>query len=186
VITTIKADMGHKHTKADILEGSLRVAFDDGLSQLTFGRVAGRLGISDRIVVYYFPSKDDLIGDVLMAMGTRLQATLIPAFSAPAADHLELVRAAWPVLATPDADPVFALFFEAIGLAASGREPYRSMVPPLVEAWIDWAAEFVGGRRARRRAEAEAAIALLDGLLLLRQLAGPAAADRAARRLGVR
>jgi AcrR family transcriptional regulator len=176
--------MGHKHTKADILEGALAAAFDDGLSQLTFGRVAKRLGINDRTVVYYFPTKDDLIGEVLHAMGAELQATLAPAFSTPAADHLELLRTAWPILAQPEADPVFALFFEAGGLAATGREPFRSLVPQLFDAWIEWAAAFIHGTRPRRRAEAEAAIALLDGLLLLRQLTGPEVADRAARRIG--
>ncbi len=176
--------MGHKHSKAEILDGALAAAFDDGLSQLTFGRIAKRLGISDRIVVYYFPTKDDLIGEVLHAMGAQLQETLAPTFSTPAADHLDLVRAAWPVLARADADAVFALFFEAGGLAAIGREPYRGLIPQLVEAWIEWAAAFIRGTKARRRAEAEAAIAVLDGLLLLRQLAGPEAADRAARTLG--
>jgi hypothetical protein len=117
-------------------------------------------------------------------MGAELQATLAPTFSTPAADHLELLRTAWPVLAKPEADPVFALFFEAGGLAATGREPFRSLVPQLVEAWIEWAALFIRGSRRYRRSEAEAAIAALDGLLLLRQLAGPEVADRAARRIG--
>jgi AcrR family transcriptional regulator len=175
--------MGYRHTKDDILEGALAAVFDDGLSQLTFGRLAKRLGISDRIVVYYFPTKDDLIGEVLVVLGGRLQATLAPTFTTPVADHLGLVRTAWPVLAQAEADPVFALFFEAGGQAAIGREPYRSLVPQLVEAWITWAAAFIQGPPARRRAEAEAAIAMLDGLLLLRQLAGPEAADRAARKI---
>jgi AcrR family transcriptional regulator len=175
--------MGHKHTKAEILEGAVAEAFAEGLSRLTFGRVAKRLGISDRIVVYYFPTKDDLIAEVLVALGVELQATLAPAFTVPCADHVELLQRAWPVLARPEADPVFALFFEAGGLAATGRQPFGSLVPQLVEAWIEWAAAFIGGPRPRRRAEAEAAIATLDGLLLLRQLAGPAVADRAARRI---
>ena len=175
--------MGHKHSKADILEGALAAAFEDGLSQLTFGRLAKRLGISDRIVVYYFPSKDDLIGEVLLAMGLQLQATLAPTFTAPVADHIALLRTAWPILARPDADPVFALFFEAGGLAATGLEPFASLVPPLVEAWIEWAASFIGGTKAKRRAEAEAAIAMLDGLLLIRQIGGPELADRAVRLL---
>jgi AcrR family transcriptional regulator len=177
--------MGHRHTKEEILVGALAAAFDDGLSRLTFGRVAKQLDISDRIVVYYFPTKDDLIGEVLYAMGTELQETLAPTFSSPAADYLELLRAAWPILAQPDADPVFALFFEATGLAATGLEPYRTLVPQLFAMWTEWAAEFVRGTPARRRTEAETAVAVLDGLLLLRRLAGPDAANRAAKRLGV-
>lgn len=178
--------MGHKHTKADILDGALEAALDEGLSQLTFGRLAKRLGISDRVIVYYFPSKDDLISEVIVAFGEQLLLTLEGVFDEPVADHLALMRAGWPVLAVERADPVFALFFEANGLAAAGRDPYRSLVPTLVEMWIDWAAGYVEGTPKQRRIEAETAIAMLDGLLLLRQLAGPGAADRAARRLGIR
>jgi AcrR family transcriptional regulator len=177
--------VGHKHTKAEILEGALAAAFDDGLSQLTFGRLAKRLGISDRIVVYYFPTKADLISEVILAMGARLQETLAPVLTRRVTDHLELISAVWPVIATPDADAVFALFFEANGLATSGREPYRTLVPTLVELWIAWAAGFIDGPPEDQRTEAETAIALIDGLLLLRLLAGPESAERAARRIGV-
>ncbi len=177
--------MGHKHSRDEILAGALEAVFDDGLSQLTFGRLAKRLGISDRIIVYYFPSKDDLITEVMAAVGVRLQQTLADAFVAPAADHLALARTAWPVLARPDADPIFSLFFEANGLAAARRDPYQRVMTQLIEAWIEWLTTFFDGTPAARRAESEAAIALIDGLLLLRQLAGPDAADRAARHLGV-
>ncbi len=178
--------MGHKHSQDEIREAALAAALEDGLSQLSFGRVAKRLGIADRTVVYYFPTKDALIEAVLLSLGAQVQATLADAYTEPAADHLELVRTAWPILAAPESDRVFALFFEANGLAAAGREPYRRIVPLLVSAWIDWASGFVEGRPARRRAEAETAIALIDGLVLLRLLAGPEAGDRAAKRLGVR
>lgn len=178
--------MGPKYTKEQILDGALAAAIDEGLSQLTFGRLARRLGINDRIVVYYFPTKDDLVTEVITSVGLQLQATLAQAFAKPAADHLDLARKAWPILARSNVDPVFALFFEATGLAIAGREPYRSLLPQLVEAWIEWAAALIEGPPATRRAEAEAAVSLVDGLLLLRQIAGPDQANRAARRLGVR
>jgi len=177
--------VGHKHSRDEILGGALAVAFADGLSQVTFGRVAKHLGISDRVVVYYFPTKDDLVGDVLVGLGARLQETLAPTLGTSFAGHRALVRAVWPVLARPDADEVFALFFEATGLAAAGRSPFQELVPQLVAGWTAWAAELLRGPPERRRAEAEAAVALLDGLLLLRQMGGAEAADGAARRLGV-
>jgi len=65
-----------------------------------------------------------------------------------------------------DLDPVFALFLEANGLAASGRVPYHALVPQLVEAWITWAAEYLRGTSTQRRTEA-------------------AASDRAAKRIGL-
>jgi AcrR family transcriptional regulator len=177
--------MGHRHTKEEILAGALAAAVDEGLSQLTFGRLAKRLNINDRTIVYYFPTKDDLIGEVIVAMGMKLQTALAKAFAKPAGDHLELARAAWPFLARPEADPIFALFFEANGMAAAGIAPYDTLVPQLTMAWIEWMAAFLTGNAKRRRSEAEAALAIIDGLLLLRQLAGAATANRAATRLGI-
>jgi len=177
--------MGYRHTKQDILDASLAAALDDGLSQLTFGRLAARLGINDRTVVYYFPTKQDLVAEVVMSMGVQLQVMLGQAFAEPAENHLELARKAWPALAHAEADPIFALFFEANGLAAARRTPYSTLIPQLIDAWTDWVMTFLTGTARQRRAEAEAAIALIDGLLLLRQLAGAAAAARAAERLGV-
>ena len=177
--------MGHKHTKEEILAGALATAFDGGLSQLTFGRVSKSLGINDRTVVYYFPTKDDLISEVLVSMALQLQQSLARAFGAPQHDHIALLRAAWPILAQPAVDPVFALFFEANGLAAAGLEPFKTVVPQLVEAWIVWVSALIEGKAKYRRIEAETSIAVVDGLLLLRQLAGPASANRAARRLGI-
>jgi len=177
--------MGPKHTREQMLAGALDVAFDEGLSRLTFGSVAARAGVSDRTVVYYLPTKDDLITQVLVEVGSRLQAVLAVAFTGPATDHLELARQAWPVLTRSEFDSVFALYFEAIGFAAAGREPYRTLVAQLVDAWATWLTEFLTGTPAARRTEAESAITLIDGLLLLRQISGPASSVRVARRLGV-
>jgi AcrR family transcriptional regulator len=177
--------MGHKHTREEILAAALETALDEGLSQLSFGRVARRLGIPDRTVVYYFPTKVDLIGEVIGAMGARLMVQLAEAFREKSSDHRALAARAWPVLATAESDRIFALFFEANGLAAVGRPPYDRLIPELVAGWITWAAGFIEGDAATRQREAETAIAVIDGLLLMRLLAGPEAASRAAKNLGI-
>lgn len=177
--------MGHKYTKNDILAGALDTVLTHGLSRLTYGRVAQHLGTSDRVVAYYFPTTGDLAREVLTAVGAELQATLASCVSVPVPDHIELLAAVWSTLADDRVDPIFALFFEASGLAMADREPYATLVPQLVEAWISWATTLIEGRGDHPRTEAETAIAVIDGLLLLRQLGGRAAADRAARRLGV-
>ncbi len=172
-----------KHTKGDLLAAALEVARRDGLNQLSFGRVATQAGTNDRTVVYYFPSKDALVTEVLTELSASLVTRLADIGTTAVPDARGLLLAAWPVLAHPDADEVFALFFQATGLAAAKAAPYDRLVPALVSAWLDWAQKRIDGPPAHRRAEAEAAVALLDGLLLLRQVLGAQAADRAAERI---
>lgn len=172
-----------KHSKADLLGAAQAVARSDGLRQLSFGRVAQQAGTNDRTVVYYFPTKEALVTEVVLAMSAELEQRLSVVPLAELAGHRNLLRSAWPALAHPDADPVFAMFFEASGLAAAGVAPYATIVPALVAAWLDWAEARLAGAPAQRRVEAEAAVAVIDGLLLFRQLMGSEAADRAAAQL---
>lgn len=178
--------MGHKYTREQILEGAVQVALDDGIGSLTFGRLAKRLGTSDRVIVYYFPSKATLVADVLTEIGNRLQLVLARAFTGPAAGHQQMAKAAYGVLAREDSDAIFAVYFEACGLAAAGAAPFRELATALFDGWVGWMSGFFRGNPEKRRSEAEATLALVDGLLLMRQLAGPQAADRAAKALGLR
>ena len=50
----------------------MHVVLAEGVSALSYGRVAKELGISDRMVVYYFPAKADLISAVIVAIGGEL------------------------------------------------------------------------------------------------------------------
>lgn len=182
--TTVKTVV--KHARGELLAAALDVAREHGLRQLSFGRVAKRAGTNDRTVVYYFPSKELLVSEVLLAMSRELESRLSAVGEERLHDHRDLLEVAWPVLAHPDADAVFALFFEASGLAAARVAPYETIVPALVSAWLDWAETRLSGTPTSRRSEAEAAVALIDGLLLFRQVMGAEAADRAARRLARR
>ncbi len=178
--------MGHKYTREQILESAVQVALDDGIGSLTFGRLAKRLGTSDRVIVYYFPNKATLVTDVLTEIGSRLQFVLARAFTGPAAGHQQMAKAAYGVLANEDSDAIFAVYFEACGLAAAGAKPFQELAAALFGGWVEWMSGFFSGNPQKRQSEAEATLALIDGLLLMRQLAGPQAADRAAKALGLR
>jgi AcrR family transcriptional regulator len=178
--------VGYRHSSDEILSAAVAVALEGGMASLTFAKVAARLGISDRMVVYYFPSKPDLVLAVAQALGRDLEALLEQAFGAGRRSPSELLRRAWPVLTTEEADRVFAVYFEIVGLASAGVAPYDLLAPALVEGWVAWVAPRMAGRTAEvRRRQALAAVAQLDGLLLVRRLLGPAAADAAAKEAGV-
>jgi hypothetical protein len=178
--------MGYRHSADEILREAAAVGFEHGLTGITFARVAERLGISDRMVVYYFPTKNDLITAVVGHLGRELQVLLEGAFGSEPLDPHELMRRAWPVLSSSAADPIFRLFLELIGMAGTRREPYGQLAPMLLEQWVSWLESRVAGHTAaQRRRAATAVIAQVDGLLMVRSLLGPAAARGAAAELGL-
>lgn len=179
--------MGYRHSQEEILAAAIAVALDTGMGGLTFSKVGDRLGISDRTVVYYFANKAELVSAVVAAVGANLVSVLEEAFGAEPQTQPELVSRSWPVLTTPEADRVFRLYFEIVGLASARQAPYDELAEVLVEAWVEWLTPRLTGSSLQiRRRRALATLAQIDGLLLLRLIAGPEAADAAARESGVR
>lgn len=177
--------MGYRHSRDDILHAAVQVVLDAGLVGLTFGSVSRRLGIADRTVVYYFPTKDDLVSAVLLRTTAELQELLASALGSRASQSVLLQRS-WSALSGSAGDAALRVHFECVGLAAQGREPYRSIAEQLVTAWTGWIADRLTGDPGTRADRACALVATLDGLLLVRAVGGERQAEAAARGLGLR
>lgn len=169
-----------------MLSAAVELARAEGLGSVSFGRVAKMLGTNDRTVVYYFPTKADLMSAVMTALGAELQDVLGQAFGTQPLPPRDLLARAWPILGRSETQPLFAVFFEIIGQAAVRQAPYDVLAPTLLEQWLVWLEPRLDiPDPTQRRAQALALLAQLDGLLLVRTVAGAAAADQAATALGI-
>ena len=178
--------MGTKHDEQSFLDAAVELALEEGLAALTFGRLARRVGVADRTIVYYFPTKGDLLERVLGELGGRLIGALEEAFGSDRRPIADLLRTAYPLLVTDDTDPVFALWFELVGRAAAGDEPHRTLAHQMTAVWVAWLAERIdvgdltGDAAVTASHESAAALmAQIDGALMLHHL-GHADAARAA------
>jgi AcrR family transcriptional regulator len=178
--------MGYRHDRNELLAVAMDIALTEGVSAVNFGRVAKKLGISDRMVVYYFPNKTDLINTVVFEIGLQLQTMLESAFGPEPLEPLELMRRAWPVLSTDAVTPMFDGFFEIIGLASVGKSPYNDLAPLLLNGWIEWLVPRVKSTDpVQQRAIAASVVAQLDGLLMVRRISGANVALLAAQAMGI-
>ena len=178
--------VGYRHNREDILAGAIAFVREEGLLALSFGRLAKFVGIADRTIVYYFPTKDELIADVLASLAASLQTLLESALGEERLTMAAAVARTWAAMTTKDADAVFAIYVQAIGAAAGGVAPYYEAVPLIFAGWIDWMTpRMAAPTLAQRRSAATGAVAQIDGLLLVRHIGGAALGRQAARALGV-
>ena len=76
---------------AKIEAGKLELEYRPFQLNLLVEDIAERIGVTKGTVYVYFPTKDDLVSEVILAMGIQLQHTLAAAFSGRAPDHLVAV-----------------------------------------------------------------------------------------------
>jgi AcrR family transcriptional regulator len=169
--------------RAELAERALTYVLEHGLIGLSLRPLAAALGTSDRMLIYHFGSKEQLVRDVLQVAQQRLAGSLNP----PGADVrslADLVRQLWAALNVPEAAQVTRLYLEVCVLAAQEPDRWRGVPEQLRGPWKPpLVAGLVAFGIAPERAPALADLILdtLDGLSLDRLVAtDPARVDAAA------
>jgi len=121
--------------RADLLERITDYVAANGLSDLSLRPLADAVESSPRVLLYYFASKEDLIGEVLAQLRGR-QRDVFAGLPRNAATYADTVRAAWKLMSAPEHEHVFRLFFEVYGLALQDRERYADFLRGAVDDWI--------------------------------------------------
>ncbi len=109
-------------------------ALAHGLIGLSLRPLAAELGTSDRMLLYHFGTKDDLVAALLRESNDRAVAGLsaLP----PSTDLRAAVHDLWSAVRWPELEPCTRLYIEAAALGLLGREPYATVVREANERWL--------------------------------------------------
>ncbi len=140
---------------------------EHGLVGLSLRPLAAELGTSDRMLLYHFANKDDLVATVLRVSNDRSVAEIraLP----PSVDVRSAVLDLWAAVTSPRLDRCQRMYVEAAALGLFGREPYATVVREANQTWIAAVADHLVASGAPRD-RAGRAVALLDAALMGFQL----------------
>jgi AcrR family transcriptional regulator len=159
----------------------------NGLAGSSLRPLARAAGTSDRMLLYYFADKDELLAVTLERVAVRLAGLLDAAL--PAGTRLApdlLLGAIWSGMTSPAMQPFLRVWLELAAGSARGDEPHRAIAGQIAELFHGWIADRVDGPDDTRAATASFLFVALEGAMLIdalgrRDLADAGIADAISR-----
>lgn len=147
----------------ELTEAATDYALAHGLIGLSLRPLAAELGTSDRMLIYHFGSKDDLVAAVLDASNRRSVAfiTAMPS----ATSRRQAVLDLWSTYAEHEQlRRCQRIYVEAAALGLFGREPYASSIRDSNTVWVAAVASYLE-RSGVPSAETTRLVRLVDATL---------------------
>jgi AcrR family transcriptional regulator len=170
--------------RQQLAEGATDYVLEHGLLGLSLRPLAAALGTSDRMLLYHFRDKDDLVATILRTSNDRSVRALRAL--RPSVDVRRAVLDLWRTVNSPEQSQCQRLYVQAAALGVLGTEPYTSVVTEANELWIHTLANHLGASGVPTGA-AHRAATLVDatfmGLQLDQQVDGGQASRRGVRDL---
>ena len=167
---------GHPLTKSeerrsDILERLADHVLAEGLSASSLRALAKAANTSDRMLLYYFKDKDEIITATLGVIGDRLESILTQRTSSRPLPLEQLKPRLLKIVQDDALWPYMRMWLEISAFAAQGDAFYRSVGRHLGEQFLDWGArQLESGTPRNRKADAAALLLTIEGVLLLKSV----------------
>ena len=120
--------------REQLVELATDYVLEHGLIGLSLRPLAAEIGTSDRMLLYHFADKDDLIAAVLKACTDRSVVELRALPRSP--DVRRAVHALWAAMSSDQLNRCQRVYVEAAALGLFGREPYVGVVRESNRHWI--------------------------------------------------
>jgi AcrR family transcriptional regulator len=128
---------------------------EHGVAEMTLRGLGRAIGTNNRMLLYYFGSKEQLIGQAVNAAAQRFPAftAAMSALDDPGVPLVDRLLAAWRGIAQPENLPFLRLFFEIFGQAAHNPGRFDTF---LSRVGHDWTNKVAGALRAEGVPEPDA------------------------------
>lgn len=165
--------MGRKpdpERREDILATVVDHLLQRGLHELSLRPLSAAVGVSPRVLIYHFGSKENLISEALSEASLR-QREMLQEWADEKGDVSleELLLRFWRWLSSEGTEPYVRLFFEVYALGMHGREEFAAYAESAVTEWIAFAQQALlrsGYSEEQARCGATLLVATVRGLLL--------------------
>lgn len=140
-----------------------------GFADLSLRGLGAAIGVSHRMLIHYFGSKEQLLVEIVRASEQRQRDLLSRLRLEPGLSPSDAARLLWRHLTDPRLAGQERLFFEICGQALRGRPEVAVFLEGLVNDWLEplMAAEVAAGAApAAARNRARLGLATVRGLLL--------------------
>lgn len=111
----------------------------EGLSAATLRPLAAAAGTSDRMLLYYFADKDELLTATLDRVAERMTMELDKAIPAePQQSFDALLSRTWAALASESLQSFMPLWLDLAAGAARGLQPHRDIAGRIADGFLSW------------------------------------------------
>lgn len=149
--------------KSSLLRDMAEYVLEHGLQSASLRPLAASAGTSDRMLIYHFGSKDQLIAELVEHLAARMTAGLDAAMPARTyATVHELVSHITSVLRSPVFAPYAQVWFEIVALASRGNTTPREAGAKVLRGYLGWISQ-----RLPDGEDPALALALVEGTLVL-------------------
>jgi AcrR family transcriptional regulator len=156
--------------RAAILDALADHVLAHGLAASSLRPLAKAAGLSDRMLLYYFKDKTEVVAAVLETIAAR-QMALMGAAAGPPLPLAQLRARLAASLLAEDAWPYMRLWLEAAALAAQGDVLFADIGERIGRAFLAWGAAQLDAEGPEQRArEAAQLLVSVEGMVLLHSI----------------